>query len=86
MDMSSPPQSRRGCRGQRPRRGGWCAVFVGDESNHRYSGAQRRVGLFPRSKPPDSPLVQGGDAIFIERGAATRHEKLSCKSPPWVKS
>jgi hypothetical protein len=35
------------------------------------------VGLFLRSKTPlKSPLVQGGNAVFIERGAAARHEKF----------
>jgi hypothetical protein len=33
-----------------------------------------RVGLLPRSKPPEVRPCPRGDAVFIERGAATRHE------------
>ena len=45
------------------------------------ASAQRRawVGVPAFKNPPEVPLCPKGDGIFIERGAATRHEKLPRK-------
>ena len=59
--------------------GGWCALFVGDGSSHRDSGAQRRGGMVcPSQNPPEVPPCPRGDGTFIERGTTRRHEKLLC--------
>ena len=63
--------------GQRHGGGGWCAVLVGDGSNHRDSGASTGVGLFPRQPPLKSPLVQGGTLFSSDVAPPRLHEKLS---------
>ena len=52
LKLRSPPQSRRGCRANGHGGGGWCAVFVGDRSNHQRPRSRSAGVGCSRSKPP----------------------------------
>ena len=72
--MNSPPQSRRGCRGQRPRRG-WLVCRVRRRQITATAARSTRVVVPTFKTPLKSPLVQGG-TLFSSNVAPQRGMKI----------
>src|SRR4030095_15864966 len=68
LKMSPPPKSRRGCRGQWPRRG-WLVCRVRRRQITATAARSTRLVVPTFKTPLKSPLSKG-DVVFLERGAA----------------
>src|SRR4030095_12156894 len=80
LENELPSSVEEGMPGQRPRRSGWWAVFVGDESprqrswsagvGFRINNPHRVIGYGPKPPPKSPPFHRGGCVTRARRAAA----------------